>query len=189
MAAKPVAAARDVEANDRGPRSALRKSGRLALHACCRLELAGDERVVAIAESLVETQWPDGGWNCDIRPQVTHSSFNETWGPVLGLAELGERDATARGVEFLLRHRVVFSHRRPNVLAHPTFAKLRYPSYWHYDLLESKRLQDGAWHVEGRWWKRPGSKGSNVEAVDWGTAADDLLTERALDVLAAAGRA
>jgi hypothetical protein len=184
----------------------------LALHACCRLGMAGDQRIAAIAESLVETQWPDGGWNCDIRPQVTHSSFNETWGPVLGLAEFGERDATARGAEFLLRHRVVFSHRRPNVLAHPTFVTLRYPSYWHYDLLaglktlaaanalgdprtadaldllESKRLPDGTWRAEGRWWKRPGSKGSNVEAADWGTAADDLLTERAVQVLAAAGR-
>jgi hypothetical protein len=185
----------------------------LALHACCRLGLADDERVAAIAESLVETQWPDGGWNCDIRPHVTHSSFNETWGPVLGLAEFGARDAAERGAEFLLRHRVVFSHRRPQTVAHPAFVKLRYPCYWHYDLLaglmtlaavnaladprtedaldllESKRLANGTWRVEGRWWKRPGSKGSNVEAVDWETAADDLLTARAQTVLAAAGRA
>ncbi|HEU0303477.1 MAG TPA: hypothetical protein VFR32_02745, partial [Gaiellaceae bacterium] len=154
----------------------------------------------------------DGGWNCDVRPHVTHSSFNETWGPVLGLAAFGERDATERGVEFLLRHRVVFSHRRRTVLAHPVFMKLRYPPYWHYDLLvglrtlaaadalgdprsapaldllESKRLADGTWHVEGRWWKRPGSKGSNVEAVDWGAAADALLTAHALHVLTVAGR-
>jgi hypothetical protein len=183
----------------------------LALHACCRLGLADDPRVVAIAESLAQTQWPDGGWNCDIRPHVTHSSFNETWGPVLGLATFGDRDATARGAEFLLRHRVVFSHRR-NVVAHPAFLKLRYPTYWHYDLLvglrtlvsamgmcdartgdaldllESKRHPDGAWRVEGRWWKQPGSKGSNVEAVDWGETANALLTARALEVLGAAGR-
>ena len=38
------------------------------------------------------------------------------------------------------------------------------------DLLESKRLEDGTWRVERRWWKRPGSKGSGVEAVDWGRA-------------------
>jgi hypothetical protein len=185
----------------------------LALHACCRLGMAGDERLAAIAESLVETQWPDGGWNCDIRPHVTHSSFNETWGPVLGLAEFGAREAADRGAEFLLRHRVVFSHRRPHVIAHPAFVRLRYPPYWHYDLLvglktlvaanalddpragdaldllESKRLPDGSWHVDGRWWKRPGSKGSNVEALDWDSAADGLLTERAAEVLTAAGRA
>jgi hypothetical protein len=185
----------------------------LALHACCRLGLRNDHRVEAIAESLVETQWPDGGWNCDVRPRVTHSSFNETWGPVLGLSAFGEREATGRGVEFLLRHRVVFSDRRPQELAHPAFAKLRYPPYWHYDLLvglrtlasanglgdprtsdaldllESRRHSNGTWHVEGRWWKRPGSKGSNVEAVDWGDAASELLTDQAWGVLAAAGRA
>jgi hypothetical protein len=55
-------------------------------------------------------------------------------------------------------------------------------------VLESKRLADGAWRVEGKWWKRPGSKGSNVEAVDWGEAANELLNEQARGVLAAAGR-
>ena len=56
------------------------------------------------------------------------------------------------------------------------------------DLVESKRGPDGTWRVEGRWWKRPGSKGSNVEAVDWGETANELLTERAQAALAAAGR-
>ena len=44
------------------------------------------------------------------------------------------------------------------------------------------------WRTEGKWWKQPGSKGSNVEAVDWGEAANELLTERATSVLRAAGR-
>jgi len=43
--------------------------------------------------------------------------------------------------------------------------------------------------VEGKRWKRPGSNGSTVEAVDWGAAADELLTARAHAVLEAAGRA
>ena len=95
---------------------------------------------------------------------------------------------------------------------HPRMVALHYPPYWHYDvlvglrtlasgrtledprtadaldLLESKRRPDGTWRVEGRWWKRPGSKGSNVEAVDWGEAMNALLTERVRDVLRAAGR-
>jgi hypothetical protein len=33
-----------------------------------------------------------------------------------------------------------------------------------------------------------GSKGSNIEVVDWGEAADGLLTEQAEGVLHAAGR-
>ena len=56
------------------------------------------------------------------------------------------------------------------------------------DLLEAKRGEDGSWRPEGKWWKRPGSKGSNVEVVDWGTAANELLTEQAEGVLGAAGR-
>jgi hypothetical protein len=90
--------------------------------------------------------------------------------------------------------------------------KLRFPAYWHYDLLaglrtvaaagslddsrtaaaldllESQRLDDGTWRAEGRWWKRPGSKGSNVEAVAWGETESELLTEQAESVLRAAGR-
>jgi hypothetical protein len=57
------------------------------------------------------------------------------------------------------------------------------------DLIESKRRPDGTWRCERRWWKRPGSKGAGVEAVDWGPAADELLTARAQATLQAAGRA
>jgi hypothetical protein len=185
------------------------------LWACCRLGVA-DERMNTLAGSLVETQWPDGGWNCDRHRECTHSSFNETWRPIQGLAEYGATEAAAgaakRGAEFLLRHRLVFSERTGKP-AHPVFLQLAYPAYWHYDvlvglttlqrsvglddprasdaldLLESKRLEDGTWRVERRWWKRPGSKGSGVEAVDWGTGANELLSDRAAEMLLAAGRA
>lgn len=183
-----------------------------ALQACLDVGLRGDPRLDMLAESLVDTQWPDGGWNCDRRPTVTHSSFNETWGPILGLATYGAAtDAAARGAEFLLLHRVVFSHRTGEP-AHPTMLKLHSPAYWHYDLLaglrtlavvggladaradgaldllESKRLPGGTWRTQGRWWKRPGSQGSNVEVVDWGDTANEVLTEQAEGVLRAAGR-
>lgn len=182
-----------------------------ALQASLDIGLRGDPRLDALAESLVETQWPDGGWNCDRRSSVTHSSFNETWGPILGLARFGAAEAAAKGAEFLLQHRVVFSHRTGEP-AHPEMMKLHFPAYWHYDLLaglrtlaatgsagdarvadaldllEAKRRPDGTWGVEGQWWKRPGSKGSNVEVVDWGDAATDVLTEQAEGVLRAAGR-
>ncbi len=105
----------------------------------------------------------------------------------------------------------LFSHRTGEP-AHPVFLKLRFPAYWHYDLLaglrtlqaadalgdrraadalallESKRLSDGTWRTQGRWWKRPGSADGNIEAVDWGAAANVVLTEQAVSVLRAAGR-
>jgi hypothetical protein len=181
-----------------------------ALWACCRLGIE-DDRLDTLASSLVETQWPDGGWNCDRQPRCTHSSFNETWGPIQGLAAYGATESAARGAEFLLRHRLVFSERTGQP-AHPVFLELAYPPYWHYDvlvglttldrsvgldddrasdaldLLESKRRPDGTWRCERRWWKRPGSKGSGVDAVDWGDAAHELLTERATAILRSAGR-
>jgi hypothetical protein len=184
------------------------------LAAAVHLGLATDERVTRLAETLVSSQWPDGGWNCDRRPEATHSSFHESWAPIRGLwayaratGDAGADDAARRGADFLLRHRVYCSERtgRP----HEALARIRYPPYWHYDvlvglttlagsvgldddrvdsaleLIESKQCADGTWRVEGRWWKRPGSKGSNVEAVDWGSTADELLTSRCLAVLAA----
>lgn len=182
-----------------------------ALQACLAVGLRGDPRLDTLAESLVETQWPDGGWNCDLRPEVTHSSFHETWGPIFGLAAYGADEAVEHGAEFFLAHKVVCSH-RTGELAGPALLELRFPAYWHYDLLaglrtlaaagrlgdaragdaldllESKRLREGTWRTEGRWWKPPGSKGSGVEAVDWGDAADEVLSEQAEGVLRAAGR-
>jgi hypothetical protein len=189
----------------------------IGLAAAVGLGRTDDERVARLAATLVTSQWPDGGWNCDRRPEASHSSFHESWAPIRGLwayaCETGDaaaNEAARRGAEFLLRHRVYCSERTGE--PHEALTRLRFPHYWHYDalvglttlarsvgldddragpaldLLESKRRADGTWRVEGRWWKRPGSKGSNVEAVDWGSTADELLTERALAVLSAAGR-
>ena len=189
-----------------------------ALYACCRIGMADDRRLQTIAESLVATQWPDGGWNCDRRPEAAHSSFNETWAPTMGLASyardtghVAAREAADRAAEFLLQHSVYQSH-RTGTSAHPAFTRLRWPPYWHYDalvglvtlersvglddprtadaldLVESKWREDGTWRSEGKWWKGPGSKGSNVEVVDWGTTAHEMLTAGARDVLAAAKR-
>jgi len=61
-----------------------------ALAVCSRLGLAGDARVGLLAESLVKWQWPDGGWNCDRRPEACHSSFHETHPAIWGLHEYAE---------------------------------------------------------------------------------------------------
>src|SRR5687768_11236751 len=44
-----------------------------------------DERCDRLADKLIEWQWPDGGWNCDKRPEASHSSFHESLLPMRAL--------------------------------------------------------------------------------------------------------
>jgi hypothetical protein len=188
-----------------------------ALAVGIHLGLAGDERVAALARDLVEWQWPDGGWNCDIRPKASHSSFHESLKPLWGLhayaAATGDREAAAaadRAAEFFLRHRLFRSERSGE--PYPKLLKLHFPAYWHYDILdgllvlartgrigdrrtadaldqlEARRLGDGRWPAGGRWWRPPGSAKA-AEIVDWGRSGPNrFVTLNALRVLRAAGR-
>ena len=188
-----------------------------ALAAACRLGLAADPRARLIAESLVEWQWPDGGWNCD--PSATHrSSFHETFLPMWALHEYAvatgdgtAAEAASRAAELLLEHGVFRSLRTGEVI-NKRWLEPRYPPYWHYDFLqallllarsgkvrdpraeeavdelERQRLPDGRWRPKGFWWKPPGST-TTPEAVDWGRRGpNEMLTLNALRVLKAAGR-
>jgi hypothetical protein len=176
----------------------------------CRLGLGADPRADELARRLVERQWPDGGWNCDIRPGTDHSSFHETLAPLRGLLEHGAHPHPAdRAAEFLLRHRL-FRSERTGAVANPQWLELHWPAYWHYDVLqglraiaragrlsdprasealdwlEMKRLPDGTWRASGRrYWRLRGR--ATVEVVNWGNASD-VLTRQATEVLAAAGR-
>jgi hypothetical protein len=182
-----------------------------ALLACTRIGLADDRRLRDLVELLLGSQWPDGGWNCDERPHAHHSSFHESWAPMLGLAEYGAvtgqrgaREAAERAAEFFLQHRLFRSDSSGKVV-HAEFMKLHYPPYWHYDflrallglerldllgdqraaealeLLRSKRRPDGRWKADGRRYWR-----ADTEVVDWSSGlADDILTEAATRVLSA----
>jgi len=200
-----------------------------AVWAACRLGLGDDPRVAGLARRLIAWQWPDGGWNCDPRPGASHASLHETWTPLRGLAAfaagagsagncggessgeaLRRRAAAAarRAAEHLLLHRIV-EHRADGTLIDPAFVRLRWPPYWHYDLLagldairqvdprllvdpragpalkrlDRLRAHDGRWHPGGRWWRPPGSIGSDVELVDWGADGEAaMLTLRALAI-------
>lgn len=189
-----------------------------ALAAASRLGLADDPRARRLAEWLVAWQWPDGGWNCDRAATGRRSSFHESLSTAWGLHEYaeatGEREvaqAARRAAELFLEHRV-FRRLRTGEVIDRRWLRLRYPSYWHYELLpallllarmgllrdsragdaldelEARRLPDGRWPAQGRWWK-PAAP-STPEVVDWGASDEPnrMVTLDALRVLHAAGR-
>jgi hypothetical protein len=192
-----------------------------ALWSMTRLGLGSDERATVLAEHLIDWQWPDGGWNCDKRPAASHSSMNESWVPIRAfaayrpLAPMALRspvdEALERGIDFLFRHRLLWSE-RTGELMNLRVGLLRWPPYWRYGLLpalltvqeagrlkapeardaldelESRRLPDERWRAEGRWWTSPG-QGSAPELVDWGEDGESrMLTLHALDILRGSGR-
>lgn len=125
-----------------------------ALAVCSRLGLADDPRTSVVAETLMRTQWPDGGWNCHLKATGRRSSFHESLSTSWGLYEYAKatgdpraEQAALRAAELFLQHRVVYSlgsgkpgrrHRRPaGEVINPEWLELRYPSYWRYDLLQA----------------------------------------------------
>ncbi|MEQ7010610.1 hypothetical protein ABN028_30965 [Actinopolymorpha sp. B17G11] len=203
-----------------------------ALAVSSRLGLAADPRARKVAETLISAQWPDGGWNCDSKALGRRSSFHETLSTAWALHEYaaatGDQAASAaaeRAVELFLEHRLLYSlgtgvrrrgraHRRPaGEVINPRWLELRYPSYWHYDILrvliilsrmgklgdpragdaldelERRRLPDGRWAADGRWWNPAGSA-TTPEVIDWGQPGQPnlMITLNALQVLHAAGR-
>ena len=192
-----------------------------ALRAMMRLGL-GDERADRLAERLLHWQWPDGGWNCDRNPSADTSSFMETLTPMRGLAAYAAwrqdekaADAARAAAEVFLA-RDLFRRRRDGEPIDDKFLQLHFPLYWHYDvlgglvamaelnllgdprcepaldLLESKRLADGGWPADARFYSTSAKMSSNTAAVDWGgTSAKRMnpwVTVQALSVLTAARR-
>lgn len=193
-----------------------------ALYAMVALGIA-DERADRLAANLLRWQWPDGGWNCDRRTAADTSSFWETLAPLRGLAwyarQTGSepaRSAVQRAAEVFLTRRL-YLRRCDGEVMNPDFVRLHYPCYWQYDilsglvvlmeagliqdkrcapaldLLEAKRLPDGGFPVEGRFYRvvnRPSLSGESL--VGWGAASrrrmNEFVTAEALTVLRAAGR-
>jgi hypothetical protein len=189
-----------------------------ALAACSRLGMAGDERVRALAASLISWQWPDGGWNCDKNATGCRSSFHETLAPAWGLHEYaqatGDRaagQAADRAAELFLEHRL-FRSLSTGKPVKPAWLALHYPPYWHYDILHAllvlsrmgkatdpragdaldelqrRQLADGRWRPGSYWWRPAGQRGMQ-DVVDWGRSGpNEMITLNALRVLRAAGR-
>ena len=182
-----------------------------ALAACCRLGMARDARVRHLVEVLLRSQWPDGGWNCDTRPEARRSSFHESLAPIWGLVEYHRATqhadalhAAERAAEVLLEHRLFRSRASGEVIL-AEWLHIHWPHYWHYDyfqglraidlvgrlddpragealdLLRSRRRPDGTWKTGGHKYWRRHGE-SNLEAVDWGDA-HEIVTAAALPLL------
>jgi hypothetical protein len=101
-----------------------------------------DTRVDKLAEHVAAQQMADGGWNCRAMPgygEATHGSFHTTILALEGLLEYARFrgrgiEASARGREFLLAHRLFRSH-RTDAVARPEFTRFAFPPRWHYDAL------------------------------------------------------
>jgi hypothetical protein len=193
-----------------------------ALWSMLTLGLA-DERAEVLAERLRDRQWPDGGWNCDRKASGHCSSFHESLIPLRALdlharTRFNERSAAAAAEagEFFLRRRLYRRLRDGNVI-NPGFVQLHYPCYWHYDilfaltvfaetgqirdgrcaealdLLETKRLPDGGFPAEHRYYRATRAMvPSQRSLVDWGGVSrrhfNPWVSARAAVVLHAAGR-
>ncbi len=192
-----------------------------ALFSFLRLGLA-DGRADELAERLMKWQWPDGGWNCDKRPEAKHSSFWESLIPLRALALYARVSGSTRAeaaavhaAEIFLKRRLYKRQRNGQVMSED-FVELHYPCYWRYDilfglkvmaeagfigdercadaldLLESKRLPDGGFPAEGKYYKVTEKKRTGRSLVEWGEVSkkrmSEFVTADALYVLSESGR-
>jgi hypothetical protein len=190
-----------------------------AIWALLRLGLA-DERVERLVERLLWAQWPDGGWNCDRNAAGHASSFTESLVPLRALALHARltgcedsREAAARAAEVFLTRRL-FRRVSTGRVIRSSFLQLHFPCYWHYDILfaltvlaeagmvgdprceealerlEAKRLPDGGFPAEARYYRVTPNHGSGRSLVDWGPTStrrsNEWVTVAALAVQARA---
>ncbi|HEY6058460.1 MAG TPA: hypothetical protein VIV06_10530 [Candidatus Limnocylindrales bacterium] len=103
-----------------------------------------DDVTAALGERLIALQWPDGGWNCDRRPEARTSSFQETAIPARALHAYGRRfghggalAAAERAVELLLSRRLLW-RRSDRALIRPDWGppvdRIQFPIQF-YDVL------------------------------------------------------
>ncbi|HOA22150.1 MAG TPA: hypothetical protein PKL82_06630 [Anaerolineaceae bacterium] len=110
-----------------------------------------DEKTEELVNRLLRWQWPDGGWNCDKRPQASHSSFWETWTPLRALlvwekfagSNSALNTAIENAAELFLRKQL-FLRETDGQAMQWEFTRLRHPSYWKYDILVGLELMKQA---------------------------------------------
>lgn len=181
-----------------------------------------DDRTEELVRRLIRWQWPDGGWNCDKNAEAAKSSFWESHIPLRALAlharltgSHQSKQASERASEVFLERRL-YKRLKDGKPMNDDFVKLHYPCYWRYDilgglkvmaeagfvkderckdaldLLESKRLADGGFPAEGKYYRMSKSAPTGRSLVDWEGVSkkrmNEFVTADALYVLKKAGR-
>jgi len=157
-----------------------------------------DRHVEQLVDLLLEWQWPDGGWNCDKKPQAHHSSFYESLIPLRGMNAYAQatgdprvQKSVERVVELFLSHHLYKRSSTGEVISEH-FTQLAFPPYWHYDilagligineagylqnsrckdpldLLESKTLPGGGFAAETKYFVTNLKAASGVSPINWG---------------------
>ncbi|MFX0050399.1 MAG: hypothetical protein ACFFAJ_03130 [Candidatus Hodarchaeota archaeon] len=192
-----------------------------ALYSLLTLGLA-DEKTEELAERLKSWRWPDGGWNCDRNPHAIHSSFMESLIPLRALAlharekqNKESRDTSKAAAEIFLK-RNLYKRQKDGKVMKDDFLKLHFPCYWHYDilfglkvmtevgyindtrcqdaldLLESKKLSDGGFPAEKKYYQVTNKMKGGRSLVNWGGTSkrkmNEFVTVDALWVLKEASR-
>ncbi len=108
-----------------------------------------DSRVRSMFEFLVETQLPDGGWNCEFGEwgvKINHSSFMSTIEPLWAFSALdrslwpqGSEEVVERAAEFMLKHRLYKSDRTGKVIDEE-WTRVHFPLFYFYDILHGLRV-------------------------------------------------
>ncbi len=104
-----------------------------------------DARTQELVRRLVRWQWPDGGWNCDKRPQARSSSVIESMIPMRALAlaagrygDAAAKRAAERTAEYFLS-RSLFRRLHGGAPILNEFALIQYPIQF-YDVLFSLQV-------------------------------------------------
>ncbi len=170
-----------------------------AVFSLLKLGLA-DPRCDELAHRLVKWQWPDGGWNCDKRPQAVHSSYYESWLPLRALhlyqrccGDPQAKLAAERAAELLLK-RELFIGAHSGRPIKQDFTQISFPFFFLYnilsalkvmveieriddprcrkalDLLESKQLPDGSFPTERKYYRVASKPVSRTSIISWGPA-------------------
>jgi hypothetical protein len=126
-----------------------------AIFAILTLRL-GDPRLDILIGRLLDYQWPDGGWNCDIKAKGATSSFDESLIPFRALAlharltgNGNSRKAAEKAAEIFLSRRLCW-RRSDGAVIKRGYIELHCPCYWHYDLLSSMRVMVEAGFIGDR---------------------------------------